>query len=299
MKVKVIGCVRGWYGITPHMEHIKRRGEDMLDCDTVLHISHVDPVMYFNGWIWNHDDVQSSGYHLWYIRQGHIHVSTEHGEYDLLPGDMYLFRLNERHWCTRDPDNPFNMLVVVFGLFREGRPLMLGATEMPYFGHFSGHPFMAELMLALVEDFATTDSAVSDLWLRAVLQAFVQGERHKNLARNNANPVISGIIRSIHYNPDGDYTLDTLVHTLGYSKNHIINLFKKQVGMTPGQYVISRRMEKAKQLLAFSSLPINAVSQRLGYKDVCYFSRQFKQETGFSPQDYRCWKGMDMVMPGD
>ena len=47
------------------------------------------------------------------------------------------------------------------------------------------------------------------------------------------------------------------------------------------------RVDKAKQLLASSSLPVTDIAYRIGFHDANYFSRQFKKSTGVTPGDFR------------
>ncbi len=63
--------------------------------------------------------------------------------------------------------------------------------------------------------------------------------------------------------------------------------FKKRTGLSPNQYHMQRRIEKAKELLASPHVKVKDVSAQLGFSDECYFSTRFKQQTGQSPQAYR------------
>ena len=63
--------------------------------------------------------------------------------------------------------------------------------------------------------------------------------------------------------------------------------FKKRMGLSPNQYHMQRRIEKAKELLANPRVLVKDVAAQLGFSDECYFSTRFKQQTGQSPQAYR------------
>ncbi|MFD2705238.1 helix-turn-helix transcriptional regulator [Salibacterium lacus] len=63
--------------------------------------------------------------------------------------------------------------------------------------------------------------------------------------------------------------------------------FKSYTGKTPRQYIIHKRMKEAGRLLQCTSMPIFRVAQEVGYEDSYYFSRLFKQYSGFSPQEYQ------------
>lgn len=81
-------------------------------------------------------------------------------------------------------------------------------------------------------------------------------------------------------------SIDELAKSLGYHRTHLSRLFKQRTGLSPGQYLLRIRMEKAKTLLG-RPLSITEVAASVGYSDPLYFSRQFHKWTGESPTDYR------------
>ena len=67
-------------------------------------------------------------------------------------------------------------------------------------------------------------------------------------------------------------------------------LFREHLNTTVGNYITLRRMEKARHLLAFSSLPITEIAEQCGYRYEYYFAREFKRHSGISPRQYRLKK---------
>ncbi len=63
--------------------------------------------------------------------------------------------------------------------------------------------------------------------------------------------------------------------------------FKNHTGLSPRQYQLEFRFQRARELLDHTDLPVNQISDRLGFSSVFYFSQQFKQKTGFCPLKYR------------
>lgn len=63
--------------------------------------------------------------------------------------------------------------------------------------------------------------------------------------------------------------------------------FKHQSGLSPNQYFIKLKIEKAKETLVFSDLEIKEIAESLGFSDPYYFSRVFKEWEGVSPVRYR------------
>ncbi len=63
-------------------------------------------------------------------------------------------------------------------------------------------------------------------------------------------------------------------------------LFLKQYKLTPKQYILQMRIQKAKQLLEESPFTVAAISEKCGFSNPYHFSRAFKQRTGLTPTQY-------------
>ena len=63
--------------------------------------------------------------------------------------------------------------------------------------------------------------------------------------------------------------------------------FKSYTGLSPGQYYLQLKIEKAKDLLTNSNMRIKEISIELNFDSTLYFSKMFKEKTGFNPTDYR------------
>ncbi|MGE7055201.1 helix-turn-helix domain-containing protein, partial [Paenibacillus glucanolyticus] len=63
--------------------------------------------------------------------------------------------------------------------------------------------------------------------------------------------------------------------------------FKKETGISLGTYIIQARIKAAKHLLEATSLSVYQIAAKVGYANYSYFSKLFKQDTGWAPSDYR------------
>ena len=63
--------------------------------------------------------------------------------------------------------------------------------------------------------------------------------------------------------------------------------FKSYTGLSPGQYYLQLKIEKAKDLLTNSNMRIKEISIELNFDSTLYFYKMFKEKTGFNPTDYR------------
>ncbi|WP_379134280.1 AraC family transcriptional regulator [Paenibacillus sp. sgz500958] len=97
---------------------------------------------------------------------------------------------------------------------------------------------------------------------------------------------IAQAIRWISLQYHQQISIDQLASTLGYHRAHLSKAFKQKTGLSPKQYLMKVRMEKAKELLG-GRLTIEQISSAVGFNDALYFSRQFHKWSGMPPTDYR------------
>lgn len=94
------------------------------------------------------------------------------------------------------------------------------------------------------------------------------------------------VLKYIEEHLSENLTVDKLAQMVHFHPNYFIRMFKNTTGLSPIQYVNRKRVDKARDLLAFSSNSMSAIAEMLGM-DATYFSRLFKDYTGLSPTEYR------------
>ena len=72
-----------------------------------------------------------------------------------------------------------------------------------------------------------------------------------------------------------------------FSKNHIINIFKKEFGVTPIKYINNLKLNRAKYLLEVTSDNLEEIAIKSGFNDYSHFYKLFQKETGISPSVWR------------
>lgn len=86
-----------------------------------------------------------------------------------------------------------------------------------------------------------------------------------------------------------DYALDQIIRGLPFHYDYLRKLFKKEVGMSPLEYMTDLRMKNAEQLLTTmwsSGCTIAEIAQLCGFEDALYFSRVFKKYYGYAPSKF-------------
>jgi len=89
-----------------------------------------------------------------------------------------------------------------------------------------------------------------------------------------------------------------LSEKLGHDYTSLANLFSEVTGITIEHYIISHKIERAKELLLYDDLNLTEISYRLNYSSVAHLSSQFKKVTGLTPTYFRELKNK-RHSPGD
>jgi AraC family transcriptional regulator len=94
------------------------------------------------------------------------------------------------------------------------------------------------------------------------------------------------VVDYIHTHLDGDLSLKELAAIVQMSAHYFSQLFKQSTGITPHQYVIHCRIERAKELLMQRKLTISDVAKVVGFVDQSHFHRHFKRLVGITPKAF-------------
>ena len=100
------------------------------------------------------------------------------------------------------------------------------------------------------------------------------------------------IVEMVHYSEEPPATnfSDYLSEKLDYDYNYLSNLFSEVKGTTIGHYIISHKIERAKELLMYNELTLSEIAFKLHYSSVSHLSNQFKKVTGLTPSFFKKMK---------
>jgi AraC family transcriptional regulator len=98
---------------------------------------------------------------------------------------------------------------------------------------------------------------------------------------------LNRVLEYINANLSDKIELSVLANVAGVSAYHFARAFKQSTGESPHQYVLRMRIEKAKEFLVHSQLPVIEASALTGFVDQSHFSKVFRRIVGVSPSEYR------------
>lgn len=113
-------------------------------------------------------------------------------------------------------------------------------------------------------------------------------EEYSSANIQNEKDIIVRLKAFILDNNDASLSVEKLAKYIGYDKSYLIRFFKKEVGITPQQYILNEKVNKAKNLLTFSeSNRLSDISVSSGFFDQSHLNRNFKNLFGTSPKAYK------------
>lgn len=124
-------------------------------------------------------------------------------------------------------------------------------------------------------------------WLTDHLLNLFDIENHPKFKQKKHAKVIGRAIHYIEEHLHLNVTLREVADVLSFSPNYLGAIFKEETGKSYNEYIITLRMEKARDLLKDPKIKVYEVADRVGYRYMPYFSRQFKETYGMTPIEYR------------
>lgn len=131
-----------------------------------------------------------------------------------------------------------------------------------------------------------------ELRLQGLLGIFLselieEAGRHVVISSNYKELYIKKSLQFVETNYSRKLNVPEMAKSVGLNKNYFSTFFKENMGVTPQQYIIKFRINKACELMSNQGLTISDISRSVGYDDTLGFSKIFKKEKGISPKNYR------------
>lgn len=137
---------------------------------------------------------------------------------------------------------------------------------------------------------SVTKDIIADLTLQEMLIQIIQLQTLKATQNNtieDSKSTIMPIVSYIRENLNNDLSLKKLTDFSCMSKTTFHRFFKKELGMSPVEFIMHEKIKMAKALLNEPNIQINQVSYELGFDDSNYFIRLFKKHEGITPKQYQ------------
>lgn len=209
---------------------------------------------------------------LHYVTEGKG-IHTVYGkEYPVGPGDIFLCRPGDLAGYRADPIEPFSYVWV-------------GLDCGTYFSEFFSEPVLhvpwAQNIFSRIANIGP--SGAMELNVCALLYEFFAKLEALSSPTATREDYVSQACNFIQSNYPEPISIGELAESLGLNRIYFCRIFKAQTGLSPQEYLVSLRLEKAAELLLTGELTQKEIAAHIGYPDVYSFSRMFRRRYGLAP----------------
>lgn len=228
-------------------------------------------------------------YLIHHVISGYGTYTDKNQEYRLGPGDTFLSYPEATNQYAADLFQPWHYVWVGFGGldakgilkqtdFSPERPVLRGVKPQE----------MQKLMMDIYSDYGTSSCNAVALTGRLYLfLSFLMGNT-QNLkpASVGGNDCAKTAAEYIVTHYEQPISVEQIAQICSVSQSSLYRSFKQTFNMSPKQFIIRYRIERACELLREGLYSVQEVGISVGIEDPFYFSRLFKEVTGFAPSSY-------------
>jgi len=235
-------------------------------------------------WKWPRREQPLENYDLFYVWDGRGEVTVNNTSFAVEKGSCFLFRPGDHTSATHDRQNPLTITYIHFNI--DQKPDLIPAIYRKL-----AEPTTIETLLGryvhlrLSPQFGSNEEAA--LVLKQIMINLLRNDRFEQRYQPKKSERLQDrileIANLIKEHPATWYSIAELASRAQLSKRYFATKFKSYMGMTVQEYEIQSRIERAEFLLHYCGMSVSEVAHALGYKDVYFFSRQFKKHYGKSP----------------
>lgn len=212
-------------------------------------------------------------YVLLMVFEGVLRFTENDTDYEIYPGEYHIQKSNTFQRGDKVSDSPKYLYVHFLAEWTDDD------ATMPFEGTFSYSK--AKSLMEELDELSHTNSSL--------IQKSAKFYEILLLLQKKTKPtgIADKIAEYIHEENLSEVSLGKICERFYFSKNHIINIFKKEFGVTPIKYINNLKLNRAKYLLEVTSDNLEEIAIKSGFNDYSHFYKLFQKETGISPSVWR------------
>ncbi|WP_166246071.1 helix-turn-helix domain-containing protein [Paenibacillus turpanensis] len=238
-------------------------------------------------WKWPIREKPLETYDLFYVWSGQGEVTVAGTTYPVSKGTAFLFRPGDCPGASHDPAQPLTITYIHFRVAIE-------PASLPERVRVFGDPMDVESMLSRYVRTLHRGEFGAELEAKLLLKQLMilfmredRAEHGKDRTALDNEDAVRDAVRYIRERPGIWHSAEELAKRARMSPRSFSMKFKEITGLSVQQYVITARLERAAHLLRYEGMNVSEAAEALGYKDVFFFSKQFKKGIGVNPSQYR------------
>ncbi|MCC2686736.1 MAG: transcriptional regulator, AraC family [Paenibacillaceae bacterium] len=196
---------------------------------------------------------------------------------------IFFLKQGSQYRRVADPEEPFEFILISYTLSDEETSLPFSEVNPV------GNPAYYRAAFYEILDVWTRKRLGYKLRCNAIMHDICYHLANDVVGRNLNDRAVAKLNPAIEY-MEKHYrslvTVEELASRTNLSVSYFHRIFRETYGTAPLQYMISIRVDIAKDLIRSGLYSIGEVAEKVGYDDIYYFSRIFKKTTGLSPTEY-------------
>lgn len=230
-------------------------------------------------------------YHLFHFVTKGCGILRIDGETtEIGPGDAFLIPAEKISYYEASAHAPWSYYWVGFTGFRAARYVQQIQTVSPE--RYIVRNLHMEKYAAVIDPMTSLTMTNAENYFRSKAVLFeMLAMLASDMEKSEDTKYTPSLASGIKFFIDAKYTekikIEELASQFGIHPNHLSRVFSEAYGISPKQYLLNLKMEKAAQLLTASDMPVALIAESLGYEDQHVFSRAYKKHWGVSPMLYR------------
>jgi len=227
---------------------------------------------------------------LVYTLSGHGILEYEEASYQLGEGECFLINCQKHHKYRTVDNGEWEILWLhfngnsAFGYYQEFVHNALPVIEIKERQPIEDN--LRKIIDLQRKKNRSTELLVSESITKILTSILLESANDKDNAFLLPD-YIKKIAKEIDGNPSFSYSLDYFANKHHRSKFHLLKEFKKYIGTTINEYIISTRIQRSKELLKYTSSSVEAIAEEVGISNTTHFINLFKAREQATPLSYR------------
>lgn len=204
-------------------------------------------------------------------------------------GQGFLIHSGQSEEHHADPDDPWEFLYIkAFGVNIERFFTRYNFDNKTFIFDYDFIPVVKEIGNAIV----SKNCSVLDAF--QILEMFLHILNHHSATtssnqtfESNHEMYLNFAVNYIENNLSCPIAISKLASLIGITETYLYKIFSSRFNMSPKQYILSRKLERASNLLIATDISVTKIASLVGYDNVLTFSRLFSKKIKMSPQKYR------------
>lgn len=237
---------------------------------------------------WRYIDITPAYNKIWFIIGGECLLDLNGHEFIARPYQLYLLPCGSKQSYYNISENRvvqywfhFSAPCGPLDLFKQiSLPYCIEAKDVEYLTDLFDAVVQLEVKKALVDEL-TQKKLMLD-----ILSYYIEHSATVGVYKE-PDSHIKSLLEYIENNLDKDLSLQELCRFSHFHPRYFSRYFRAKTGLLPLEYIKKARIERAQKLLETENYSIKEIGSMVGISDISYFSKLFKEKTGFSPSFYR------------